>query len=139
MRHLAILLVVCGSAFGADLAGIWTGLIPVGRNGDLQDISFKFAQNGTTLSGKLYGEYQSAPIIEGKITGDKIDFVVIAQEQAGNQISDSKLRFTGTIQNGEIELTRQRESSTNAGNGGSFQSRNNAAALTFKLKPLGKL
>ena len=117
--RLAILLLWSSSLFAADLAGIWTGQIAA-RNGDVQDIAFKFTQTGTTLTGKLYGEYQSAAIIEGKITGDQLDFVVIAQEQNGNQISDSRFHFTGTVKPGEIELTRERQGSTNAGNGGSF-------------------
>jgi hypothetical protein len=118
----------------ADLAGIWVGQIP-GRNGDLQDVAFKFTQTGATLGGKLYGDYQSTPISEGKISGDQITFLVIAPEQAGNQINQARLRFTGTIQAGEIELTREREGATNAGNGGSVQFRGNTKQ-TFRLKRL---
>src|SRR6476620_8425932 len=108
----------------ADLAGIWIGQIP-GRNGELQDIAFKFTQAGTTLGGKLYGDYQSTPITEGKISGDQVSFLVIAPEQSGNQINRTKLRFTGTIKAGEMELTREREGSTNAGNGGGVQFKGN--------------
>lgn len=135
MRPLAILLLCGSSLFAGDLAGVWTGQI-TGRNGEKTDVAFKFTQIGNTLTGKLYGEYQSAPIIEGKVTGDQLDFVVIAQEQSGNQISDSRWRYTGVVKNGDIELTREREGSTNAGNGGSFQSRNNGK-LTFHVKPIG--
>jgi hypothetical protein len=133
--RLAILLLSASSLFGADLAGIWTGQI-VGRNGDIQDVAFKFTQTGSTLTGKLYGEYQSAAIIEGKISGDQLDFVVVAQEQNGNQISDSRFHFTGTLKPGEIELTRERQGSTNAGDGGTFETRNNGK-LTIRLKPIG--
>jgi hypothetical protein len=130
----------------ADLTGIWVGQIP-GRNGDLQDIAFKFAQTGTTLDGKLYGDYQSTPISEGKISGDQVTFVVVAPEQAGNQINKAKLRFSGSIQaqptaqasargnSDEIELTREREGATNAGNGGVVQFRGNTKQ-TFRLKRL---
>ena len=109
-----------------------------GRNGEVQDISFKFTQSGTTLSGKLYGDYRSSAIIEGRISAaDQISFVVIAQEQAGNQINDTRLRFTGCIQNGEIELTREREGATNAGNAGSVQFQaNRNPRQTFRLKRL---
>jgi len=102
---------------GADVAGVWVGQVP-GRNGQPQDVAFKFTQNGTTLGGKLYGDYQSTPITEGKISGDEVAFVVVAPEQSGNQINETKLRFTGSIKDGEMELTRERERSTNAGNGG---------------------
>src|ERR1700730_3005358 len=118
----------------AELAGIWIGQIP-GRNGEMQDVAFKFTQNGTTLGGKLYGDYQSTSITEGKISGDQINFVVIAPEQAGNQINRARLSFSGSIQGGEIELTREREGATNAGNGGVVQFRGNAKQ-TFRLKRL---
>jgi hypothetical protein len=134
VARLVILTLYALTLSAADLAGIWVGQIP-GRNGDLQDVAFKFTQTGATLGGKLYGDYQSTPISEGKISGDQITFLVIAQEQAGNQINQTRLRFTGTIQTGEIELTREREGATNAGNGGSVQFRGNTKQ-TFRLKRL---
>lgn len=120
--------------FAADFAGIWVGQIP-GRNGELQDVAFQFVQNGDKLGGKLYGDYQSTPITEGKITGDRITFLLIAPEQNGNQINETRLRFTGNMQSGEVELTREREGSTNAGNGGSVQFKGNTKQ-TFCLKRL---
>jgi hypothetical protein len=135
MRRLFIVILLCASALSAaDFSGIWIGQIP-GRNGDMQDVAFKFTQNGTTLGGKLYGDYQSTPISEGKISGDQITFVVNAPEQAGNQINRARLSFSGSIQAGEIELTREREGATNAGNGGTVQFRGNAKQ-TFRLKRL---
>ena len=135
MRKLILACLLCAcTVSAADLTGIWVGQIP-GRNGEPQDIAFKFTQNGTTLGGKLYGDYQSAPISEGKISGDQVTFVVIAPEQAGNQINKAKLRFSGDIQAGEMELTREREGATNAGDGGVVQFRGNAKQ-TFRLKRL---
>ena len=135
MRKLILACLLCAcTVSAADLTGIWVGQIP-GRNGEPQDIAFKFTQNGTTLGGKLYGDYQSAPISEGKISGDQVTFIVIAPEQAGNQINKAKLRFSGNIQAGEIELTREREGATNAGDGGTVQFRGNAKQ-TFRLKRL---
>ena len=120
--------------FAADFAGIWVGQIP-GRNGELQDIAFQFTQTGTKLSGKLYGDYQSTPITEGKIEGNRITFLLIAPEQAGNQINETRLRFFGNMQSGEVEMTREREGSTNAGNGGSVQFKG-STKQTFCLKRL---
>jgi hypothetical protein len=135
MRKLVIVCLLCAwTVSGADLSGIWVGQIP-GRNGELQDIAFKFTQSGTTLGGKLYGDYQSTPISEGKISGDQVTFLVIAPEQAGNQINRARLRFSGSIQSDEMELTREREGATNAGNGGNVQFRG-AAKQTFRLKRL---
>lgn len=100
-----------------DLSGIWTGQVTV-RNGLTQEIAFQFAQNGSRLSGKLYGDYRSSPIVEGIVSGRVVTFVVAATEQAGNQINDSRLRFTGNLQGDQLHLVREREASTNAGNKG---------------------
>jgi hypothetical protein len=135
MKLAALLLVGASAALGQGLNGIWTGAFP-GRENQPQDIAFQFKQSGAALTGKLYGEFQSAPILDGKVTGTDVVFVVVAQEQTGNQISETRMRFTGTLRGGELELTRSREGMTNAGNAGSFQVRNDTK-LTFRLKPLG--
>lgn len=134
----AILLAVAGAmaALAGDLSGIWVGQMPT-RNGEFVDISFQLIQSGTKLSGKLYGDYKSSPIVEGIVSGELVTFVVAATEQAGNQINDSRLRFTGSVKNGEIELTRERESVTNAGNKGGAQTRTGLGQKqTFRLKKL---
>lgn len=117
-----------------DFAGIWMGQI-AGRNGQFQEVEFRFIQNGSALTGKLYGDYRSTPIAEGKVTGDQISFLVVAQEQSGNQINDTRHQFTGVLKDGEIEITRERQSSTTAGNGGGVQFRGNPK-ITFRLKRL---
>lgn len=94
------------------------------RDGEFQDVAFRFTQKGESIEGKLYGDYGSSPISEGRVSGEEIRFVILAPEQAGNQINDTKFRFTGSLKGGEIELTRERETSTNAGNAGGAQVRN---------------
>lgn len=128
-------LLLAGALFAGDLTGIWTGEITL-RNGFKQEVSFQLVQTGTKIGGKLYGDYQSSPIREGILSGNLITFVVMAQEQAGNQINEARLRFTGTVKDGEIELTRERESATNAGNGGGTQTARPSARQTFRLKRL---
>jgi hypothetical protein len=134
MRAIAILLLFGTTGLGADITGIWLGKIP-GRRGDSQDVAFQFIQKGATLSGKLYGDYQSTPIVEGKISDGEVSFVVISQEQAGNQINDTIIRFTGCFQGPELELNRQIESATNAGNGGKVAFKGNQSQ-TIRLKRL---
>ncbi len=133
MRVLAILMFSSALA-AADLTGIWVGQIP-GRNGEPVDIAFQIIQKGDTLSGKLYGDYKSTPISEGKVTGEQVSFIVVAPEQSGNQINTTRLRFTGQLKEGTLELTRERESSTNAGNSGGVMFRGNAKQV-FNLKKL---
>ncbi|MGH9627580.1 MAG: hypothetical protein ACRD7E_04435 [Bryobacteraceae bacterium] len=118
---------------GSDISGIWVGRVPV-RNG-LEDIAFRFVQDGNKLSGKLYGDYGSTEITDGKIAGNLVIFLVIAPEQAGNQINETRIRFAGRIEGAEIELTRDRESATDAINGGDVKFRRNLKQ-TFRLKRL---
>ena len=115
MRSVALFLVAT-AAYAADLSGIWVGEIGAGRpDRDPTPMAFQFTQKGSALGGKLYGDYQSTPIATGIVAGDLVTFVVVLAEQAGNEINDTKIRFTGRLVSGELELTRERESSTRAG------------------------
>lgn len=137
MRLMASFVLGGALVTGADLSGLWIGRIPAGRQGALQDITFKLAQNGTTLTGKLYGDYRSGAITEGSVLGDEVSFVATAQEQFGNEIINTRLKFTGSFKDGELELTRQRDGATTAGNGDGAQLRANAnAKITFRVKKL---
>lgn len=121
------------AVLAADLSGIWTGRIPSGRNGDLQDIAFQIVQDGTKLKGKLYGDYTSTPIVEGYIAGDLVTFVVSTREQSGNEINASRVRFTGRLLGSDLELTREREQATNAGNSGGAAPLRPGSKPTFRL------
>ena len=117
--------------FVADLTGIWTGQVTT-RLGT-QDVTFKLEQQGTRITGKLYDDRGSSPISEGKAVGDVVIFVVAVQEQNGNQINDTRLRYTGTLRDGVLELAKDRESSTIAGNsGGVFQKSGTKQLLKLK-------
>lgn len=127
MRRLSLLLLLPGLLAAADLTGLWVG--------EITDVAFKLTQNGQTIGGKLYGDYKSSLIREGTIIGDQVSFVVIVEEQSGNQINQTRYKYTGVFKDGILELTRERESSTIAGNGGGVQSRNTAKP-TFRLNRL---
>ena len=101
-----LLLLVCALPYGlpaGDLSGIWTGQLE-DRNGDHQDLSFRFAQNGDTLTGKMYGDNESTPITDGKIIGNQVTFTVT--NELNGQIS--KFVYTGTMNGDEIEVSRER-------------------------------
>ncbi len=125
---------IASTLLGGEIDGIWTGEL-LGRNGQAQEIAFKFNQKGARLLGKMYGANQSTPISNGTILGELVTFTVNAQEQTGNQINESRIRFTGRLHNGEMELIREREMSTNAGNGGSVKVQANVKQ-TVRLKRL---
>ena len=119
----------------ADISGIWLGSGATGgRRNQMQDVAFQFIQKGNTLTGKLYADYGSTPILKGTIDGDQIEFQVLAREQAGNEINQSVLRFKGTLKDGEIELIREREEIRAAGNSGAAFAR--PGTQTFRLKRL---
>ncbi len=138
MRSLVLLLAASSLAAGAaDLNGIWLGYM-LNKNGDKVDVSMKLTQTGGKVGGKLYGDYKSNPVVEGVVNGDEVDFVVLASEQAGNQINDSRLRFKGKfVSENELELTRQRESTRNIGNSGnSATTEKPAPSQLVKMKRL---
>jgi hypothetical protein len=135
MRRLLFMLAIPLLSQAADLSGIWLGTASTGgRRNQTQDFAFQFIQKGPVLTGKLYVDYGSTPILKGTIDGDKIAFEVVAREQAGNEINQSVFRFTGTIKEGEIELTREREEIRAAGNSGAAFAR--PGSQTFKVKRL---
>lgn len=107
-----LLLLASSALFAADLSGIWTGQI-TDRNGDPRDVSFRFAQSGDAVSGKMYGDNESTPISEGKITGDAIRFVIVMElnGQISRTIYSGRIIRSGEM-GGELELTRQREGAT---------------------------
>lgn len=117
MKLFAVSLLAGLSMLGADLSGTWTGVIPA-RNNEFQDITFRLAQDGDKLTGKLYRDTTSVPILDGKIEGDRISFRVESEEQVGNVFVLIKYTFTGSVKGSDIELTREREANPmlNSGN-----------------------
>lgn len=118
----------------ADITGFWLGSTNSGRRNRIQDFAFQFIQNGNVLTGKVYLEYGTAPILKGTVEGDQIKFEVVAREQDGNEINASVLKFTGVFKDGEIEIKRERDELRNAVNNAAFVSR--AGAITFTIKRL---
>ena len=130
--RLFLLLLASLNLFAADFTGIWTGQ----SDGGKEDIAFQFQQSGAVLTGKLYGDYQSTPIVKGIVSGDIVTFLVLRQEQSGNEINETRIRFSGKLTNGALELTREREGSTRAGSGAAVTYKNNPRVV-FQLKRLG--
>src|SRR5215831_6049733 len=70
-----VLMVMCVTAYAADVDGTWTGTIatPVG---DLP-VSFTFKADGAKLTGTTLGfDGSPVPIMDGKIDGNTITFTV---------------------------------------------------------------
>lgn len=121
---LGCAIVLLGTALRAeDVSGIWTGQI-TGRNGEPQDITFRFKQDGTVLMGKMYGDSDDVPISAGKIDGGEISFTV-PNDFGGGRF---KLVFRGTVSGDEMHLTRDRE----GGSADSDKRRNTRQNFTLK-------
>jgi hypothetical protein len=109
MKSLTLMLWAAVSVIAADVTGTWTGVIPA-RNDELQDVTFRLVQRGESLSGKMYRDTTSVPILDGKISGERVSFRVESEEQVGNVFVLIKYTFTGSIKGTVLELTRERES-----------------------------
>jgi hypothetical protein len=127
MRRISLWLccLFCGALSAADVTGIWTGQVQ-GRNGETQEITFRFQQDGQSLTGKLYGENEDAALADGKIAGDQIGFSVTSEFGGGR----GKFVYTGTVKGSAIELTRDREG-TRPGSSGA-ERRNYKQTFTLK-------
>jgi hypothetical protein len=102
-------LTLAPALLAGNVSGIWTGQI-VDRNGDPQDLSFRFSQNGDNLTGKMYGDNESSAIADCKLAGNQITFSV-TNELNGQS---SKFIYTGTINGDEMQVTRERVGLKNA-------------------------
>jgi hypothetical protein len=103
MIRLLAGLAAAGALLAGDLSGIWMGQI-TGRFDEVQDLAFRFSQNGSVLTGKMYGEIESQPVNEGKIEGEQVTFIVGTEMNGGR----NRFLYIGTVKDGELHLTRQR-------------------------------
>jgi hypothetical protein len=133
-KFAMVLAVSVSTLAAADVSGIWLGNLATGRRNLVQDFAFQFVQHGNVLTGKVYLDYGSTPILKGTVDGDQVSFDVVAREQDGNQINEAVLHFTGTLKNGEIEITRERLELHNAGDAGASVIR--PGKQTFQIKRL---
>jgi hypothetical protein len=119
-----------------DVSGIWTGQIAAGRQGATIDIAFQLIQQGNQIRGKLYGDYRSGEIVEGRVEDGEIWFVVLSPDQAGNEINQARLRFAGCIDNETLNLTRTREASARAVSGAAAPQSRPQPPIEFMVKRL---
>ena len=100
----ALLLLFATSALAAELNGKWHAQVPwPGKN--LTDFYFNVTVDGAKLTGTVsYAVGDSIvhmEILDGKVAGDEISFVIV------NKIfnNESKWSFKGAVKNGEIPFT----------------------------------
>ena len=95
MRLLALLLFAALTAFGADVAGKWKATVG-GQDGP-REVVFIFAVHEGKLSGTASGPRGDAPIVEGSVEGDKINFTVATD--------NFKAVIKGTVDGDEMKLS----------------------------------
>jgi len=120
----------------AGFSGIWTGTM-TDRNGDPQDLSFRFTQSGNVLKGKMYGDNESLAVTGVKVSGKELSFSVTTE--LNGQVTT--FLYTGIISGNEMEVSRTRldlkppepkQPDTKAGNSASKSN----PPQTFRLKRL---
>lgn len=94
------------TAPGADISGRWRAQFETHYTRDqapreVGETTFTFQQNGEELTGTVSGTAMSESLIrEGKVSGDKISFVVI--RRFGGR--ERKMTYTGTLAGSEIKF-----------------------------------
>ena len=98
------LLLTASIAAAADVNGIWSGQLPT-RFGEIEDLSLRFVQKGTVLTGKMYGDNESTGIQEATLEGEQIRFVIVTELNGGPR----RFVYSGTVKGDRMELSRKRE------------------------------
>jgi hypothetical protein len=120
------------TALASDITGIWSGQL-TDRNGDIQDLSFRFNIKDNVLSGKMYGDNESIPIEDARIEGNEITFSVTTELNG----SITKFIYSGQINGDELTLVRRRGGVRNNVTAGKPAPENKPnAPQTIKLKHL---
>jgi hypothetical protein len=98
-------LLLANWVLAADITGIWAGQ-QQGRNGQLDDVAFRFKLDSQTLTGKMFGDEFDLPIAEGTVSGDQVRFTVTTTNYYSK--TATVFIYTGTLKGGELELVRER-------------------------------
>ncbi len=96
MRMLGLLLFAALTVWGADVAGKWKATFD-SQNGP-REVTFTFQVSEGKLTGTAMGPQGDAPISEGKVDGDKINFTVESNNFKAHIL-------TGTVSGDEMKLT----------------------------------
>jgi hypothetical protein len=101
-RMTGIALVLATFAWGADIAGKWTGQVPR-RGGENAETTFVFKSEGGNVTGTMSSQQGEVPLTDVVVKGDEVTF----NSTGGN----AKIVFKGTVAGDEIKMTRAREGS----------------------------
>jgi hypothetical protein len=111
---VAVLSTMCAAlALGADISGSWTGAMSMGDN--QFSLTYTFKVDGDKLTGTIQTpQGDSLPLIDGKITGDKMTFAVTTHMDNG----PVKFLGVGTVKSADaILMSTKTEDGTEFGGG----------------------
>jgi hypothetical protein len=98
---VALLLLVAGFVFGADVDGKWTTKMQ-GMDGNEMTLGYTFRADGNTLTGTTTGpDGKEIPIKNGKIDGNNISFAVTV-DFGGQEMT---MEYKGVVSPDQIKLT----------------------------------
>lgn len=116
MKLILCVLITALCAFGADVAGKWKAKTE-GPNGPMER-TFDFKVAGEKLSGETVSSFAGkSEIMEGKIVGDDLSFVITVHIQdndmkvnyKGKVINKDEIKLTADVQGNQIEWVAKRE------------------------------
>jgi hypothetical protein len=105
MRRTSFIYLIALVALGAIVAvaahvdGTWTAKVP-GREGQMQDMTFKLKAEGANLTGTVSGRGGDTAISDGRISGDAISFNV-KREFGGRSMV---FKYEGKVAGEEIQF-----------------------------------
>jgi hypothetical protein len=112
LRLFVLAILAHCAIYAAELAGIWMGET-AGRNGEKQDIAFRFKMTKGILVGVMFGDESDLPVEDLKVDGDNVSFSVTTVNYYSG--AHSTLVYSGTLADKEMHLTRQRKGGPAAG------------------------
>ena len=102
-KLLLLTMLVTGAAtvaLGQSVAGTWTASFETQIG--VQEYTYTFEVDGTTLTGRAVSVNGDTEITEGSVNGNEITFV----ENLNYQGMPLQITYTGTISGDEIQFTR---------------------------------
>ncbi len=97
-RLTCMLLVLAAAAWCADLTGKWQ--LTMAGPGARGQNTLTLKQDGANITGSLSSEADEMPIRDGKVSGDKVSFVV-ARAWGGRETT---MTYTGRVSGDEIRF-----------------------------------
>jgi alpha-galactosidase len=105
MRILLLAAFIALGAAGADINGAWILANPRG------DLILTIQASGTTFTGTMTGGMGPAAVEQGRMDGDKIEFVTVARRFGG----EMRIPYKGTLEGDTMRLTMEFPAGTGPG------------------------